>query len=52
MWPKCSSFYTEKNLKKKYRSHAKDYTHRGYDRGYLANDASFDYSEKLSAKHT
>jgi len=47
---KRSSFYTEKNLKKKYRSHTKDYTHTGYDRGHLANDASFDYSKKTVRK--
>ena len=47
---KRSSFYTEKNLPKKYRSHTKDYTHTGYDRGHLANDASFDYSEKAVRK--
>ena len=47
---KRSSFYSEKNLPKKYRSHNKDYTHTGYDRGHLANDASFDYSEKVVRK--
>jgi endonuclease G len=47
---KRSSFYTEKNLPKKYRSHTKDYTHSGYDRGHLANDASFDYDEKVVRK--
>lgn len=47
---KRSSFYTEKNLKKKYRSHTKDYTHTGYDRGHLANDASFDYNKKVVRK--
>ena len=47
---KRSSFYTEKNLQKKYRSHTNDYTHTGYDRGHLANDASFDYSEKVVRK--
>jgi len=47
---KRSSFYTEKNLKKKYRSHTKDYTRTGYDRGHLANDASFDYSKKTVRK--
>ena len=47
---KRPSFYTEKNLKKKYRSHTKDYTHTGYDRGHLANDASFDYSKKVVRK--
>lgn len=47
---KRHSFYTEKNLKKKYRSHTKDYTHTGYDRGHLANDASFDYDKKTVRK--
>jgi len=47
---KRNSFYTEKTLKKKYRSHTKDYTHTGYDRGHLANDASFDHSEKSMRK--
>ena len=47
---KRSSFYTEKNLPKKYRSHTKDYTHSGYDRGHLANDASFDYDPKIVRK--
>ena len=47
---KRNSFYTEKNLPKKYRSHNKDYTHSGYDRGHLANDASFDYSKKVVRK--
>ena len=47
---KRPSFYTEKNLKKKYRSHTRDYTHSGYDRGHLANDASFDYDKKVVRK--
>ena len=47
---KRSSFYTEKNLPKKYRSHTRDYTHSGYDRGHLANDASFDYDPKIVRK--
>ncbi|MDA7817237.1 DNA/RNA non-specific endonuclease [Sulfurimonas sp.] len=47
---KRNSFYTEKNLKKEYRSHTKDYTHSGYDRGHLANDASFDYDKKILRK--
>lgn len=47
---KRPSFYTEKNLKKRYRSHTRDYTHSGYDRGHLANDASFDYDEKVVRK--
>ena len=44
------SFYTEKNLKKQYRSHTKDYTGTGYDRGHLANDGSFDYDNKILRK--
>ncbi len=47
---KRPGFYTEKNLKKKYRSHTKDYTRTGYDRGHLANDASFDWSKKSQRK--
>lgn len=47
---KRNSFYTEKNLPKKYRTHTKDYTHTGYDRGHLANDASFDYDVKVVRK--
>jgi len=47
---KRHSFYTEKNLPKKYRSHTRDYTHSGYDRGHLANDASFDYNKKVVRK--
>jgi len=39
-------FYTEKNLPKKYRSHARDYI---YSR-YLANDASFGYNKKVVCK--
>ena len=47
---KRPSFYTEKNLKKKYRSTSKDYVRSGYDRGHLANDASFDYNKKIIKK--
>ena len=47
---KRGSFYTEKNLPKKYRIYSKDYAHSGYDRGHLANDASFDYSKKTVRK--
>lgn len=47
---KRSKFYTEKNLPNEYRSHNKDYTNSGYDRGHLANDASFDYDEKVVVK--
>jgi len=45
-YKKRNSFYTEKNLPKKYRSHTRDYTYSEYDRGHLANDASFDYDKK------
>ena len=47
---KRSSFYTEKTLPNKYRSKNKDYTKSGYDRGHLANDASFDYDKKVVRK--
>jgi len=47
---KRSSFYSEKNLPIQYRSYTKDYTKTGYDRGHLANDASFDWSEKSVRK--
>ena len=47
---KRSKFYTEKNLPNQYRSHNKDYIHSGYDRGHLANDASFDYDAKVVRK--
>jgi endonuclease G len=43
-------FYTEKNIPKQYRSHTRDYTHSGYDRGHLASDASFDYDIKALRK--
>ena len=47
---KRSKFYTEKNLPLKYRSNPKDYSQSGYDKGHLANDASFDYDEKVVSK--
>jgi endonuclease G len=37
-------FYPEPSLRASYRADYKDYTHSGYDRGHLANDADFDYS--------
>lgn len=37
---KRSKFYTEKNLPNQYRSHNKDYTHSGYDRGHLTTHLS------------
>jgi len=47
---KRKSFYTEKNLKKEYRSYSKDYRKSGFDRGHLASDASFDYDKKVVRK--
>jgi len=47
---KRKSFYTEKNLKKEYRSYSKDYINSGFDRGHLASDASFDYDKKIVRK--
>jgi len=39
------SFYEESTIAQKYQSDYDDYTGSGYDRGHLANDASFDYSD-------
>jgi len=39
------SFYPEPNLPTKYQSHSNDYIGSGYDKGHLASDASFDYSQ-------
>ena len=44
---KRPSFFTDKNIPKKYQTHTKDYTRTGFDRGHCgANDASNDYSLK------
>lgn len=43
-------FYSEPTIPMKYRSKSSDYTRSGYDRGHLANDADFDYSEKTLRK--
>lgn len=43
-------FYSEKTIPLRYRSKSKDYTHSGYDRGHLANDASFDWSKSSQRK--
>jgi endonuclease G len=40
-------FYTEKNIPAKFRSKSKDYVKSGFDRGHLANNASFDYDKKI-----
>jgi len=37
-------FYPEPALRASQRAVYSDYTHSGYDRGHLANDADFDYS--------
>jgi len=39
------SFYEDKSLPKEYESRSSDYRGSGYDRGHLASDASFDYSQ-------
>jgi len=50
---KRPSFYSEKLLDKKYRISTTDYTNSGYDRGHLAPDAAFDWSqESLNAVYT
>jgi endonuclease G len=38
-------FYIEPSLPREYASSSDDYIGSGYDRGHLASDASFDYSE-------
>ena len=43
---KRPSFHTEKSLDRSYRVSPKSYTRTGYDRGHMANDASFDWSMK------
>lgn len=37
-------FHRENSIPKEYQSDASDYIGSGYDKGHLANDASFDYS--------
>jgi len=43
---KRPSFYREPTLEKKYQIVTTDYTNSGYDRGHLAPDASFDWSQE------
>ena len=46
-------FYEEDSLDEEYRATYHDYTNSGYDRGHLAPDASFDWSEdSLHAVYT
>jgi endonuclease G len=50
---KRPSFYKEPALEKKYQIINTDYSNSGYDRGHLAPDASFDWSqESLDAVYT
>jgi len=42
---KRPSFKVERAIPRKYRASTKDYVKSSYDRGHLANDASFDWSE-------
>lgn len=47
---KRASFYNEKTIPMKYRTKPKNYSKTGFDRGHLANDASFDYDKKVLKK--
>jgi len=50
---KRPSFYVEKELKSKDRISSTDYTNSGYDKGHMAPDAAFDWSqESLEAVYT
>jgi len=50
---KRPSFYVEKTLKSKDRISTTDYTNSGYDKGHMAPDAAFDWSqESLDAVYT
>ena len=42
-----SSFRPDYNLPKKCRAYTKDYSKTGFDRGHLANNASFDYDRAI-----
>jgi len=43
---KRPSFKVERAIERKYRASTSDYTNSGYDRGHLACDAAFDWSEE------
>ena len=50
---KRPSFKVERSVSRKYRSSNTDYRKSGYDKGHLANDAEFDWSqESLNATYT
>ena len=50
---KRPSFYVEKSIESRHRTASTDYTNSGYDKGHLAPDASFDWSqESLDAIYT
>ena len=50
---KRPSFHTEKSLAREYRVSPKSYSKTGYDRGHMANDASFDWSmESLKSTYS
>ena len=47
------SFYVEEDIDNPYRAKVSDYTHSGYDRGHMAPDAAFDWSqESLDATYS
>ena len=50
---KRPSFHTEKSLDRAHRVSPKSYSKTGYDRGHMANDASFDWSmESLNSTYS
>jgi len=46
-YKKRPSFYTEKNLKKRYRTTNSDFSYTGLDKGHMANHADFDNEKNL-----
>ena len=47
---KRPKFYSEKNLKSKYKTKTSDYTYTGLDRGHVYSDASADWDQKVLNK--